>query len=256
MTEKRYQHKYRKFVVEGMRFVMEALLASDDSSYPVGEILIDPILLKKPYGSELQKLAEKKHIPIMQIKRYQFEQISIEQTPQGILAVCDIPQRSNDERLGDFLTYKGTILYLDNVQDPGNCGTLIRSTAAFGATGVVIGEGTAKLFNPKVIRATAGAFLHIPIIDLGHRESADIIKKFIHSNFEVLVSSADGVLVDKVPIAGRTLLVIGNEGNGVRKSIVDIAHRKISIPIAQNIESLNAAVAGSVILYILQSKSK
>ncbi|RKZ29017.1 hypothetical protein DRQ29_00915 [bacterium] len=256
LTEKRYQHKYRKFAVEGTRFVMEALLASDSSFYPVSEILIDPILFKKPYGNEIQKIARGKHIPIVQIKRYQFEQISTQKNPQGIMAICEMPSLSDDERLDSFLTTDGTILFLDGVQDPGNCGTLIRSAAAFESSGVIIGENTAKLFNPKVIQASAGAIFHIPVVEIVNRDSVEIIKKFKNTGFKILVSSADGVPVDRISITRKTLLVIGNEGNGVRKSIIDIADKKISIPIAENIESLNAAVAGSIILYILKSKTK
>jgi len=253
------RHNIRKsgrFIIEGIRAVDELLNAQDKSDYPVQEVLIDPVIIEKPAGKRIVVLAQRKNVPIEPVKRNQLIRITETRTPQGIIAVVALPAGEDDARLDEFLQFSGTILYLDGVQDPGNCGTLIRSAAAFGASGVVIGEGTAKLYNSKVIRATASAFLHIPIIDLGHRQGSEIVEKFAKTGFEIFITASDGESIKKISKLGRALLIIGNEGAGIRQSIIEIADRKISIPISLGVESLNAAVAGSIILFEFQKLSR
>ncbi|RKZ32986.1 hypothetical protein DRQ33_04935 [bacterium] len=253
LSNKRYQRKYGKFIIEGLCFVEEALQLQPKSDYRVDEIVVDSLFVNKPIFSRIQELTAEENIPIIAIKRYQFEQISQQSSPQGILAVLRFPAKSDDVRLGDLLTYKGIILFLDGVRDPGNCGTLIRCAAAFGASAVIIGEDTVKLYNYKVIQATAGAFFHIPIIDMGHRDSTEILSKFIERGFNIFATHTDGTNINSISIGKKNILIVGNEGAGIRKSILRLPHNKISIPISEKVDSLNAGIAGAIALYRFSS---
>ncbi len=254
LKEKRYQRKYKKFILEGVRFVRDALLYVEKSPYSIDEIFVDFVLADKKGFDEIVALAREKGVPVSLISRRQMEKISAQDTPQGVFAVLSMPERTDDARWGEVLTKRGLVLYLDGVQDPGNCGTLIRSAAAFGALAVVIGQDTAKLYNPKVIQATASAFFHIPVLDLGHRPGREIVGKFIDMGFELLITGKEGEPIHTVEPAEKMILVVGNEGAGVRRELYALPHKPVTIPITR-IESLNAAVAGSIALYEL-SKHK
>ena len=253
LKEKRYRRKYKKFILEGVRFVRDALLYSDNSPYRLDEIFVDFVLAEKKGFDEIVRLAKEKSVPVSLISRWQMEKISAQDTPQGVFAVLSMPERTDDARWGEVLTKKGTVLFLDGVQDPGNCGTLIRSAAAFGALAVIIGQDTAKLYNPKVIQATAGAFFHIPVLDLGHRPGREIVGKFVEMGFELLITGAGGKPIYEITPSEKMVLVVGNEGSGVRDEIFTLPHTLVTVPITR-IDSLNAAVAGSVALYEISKK--
>ena len=245
------QRKYSKFAVEGIRIVNEAITATDVSDYPVEEVLVDPIFTSKTSGEAVVIASKKHNIPVRFVKRSYIETILKTKTPQGVMAVLNMPAKSDDARLGDFMAMKGVVLFLDGVQDPGNAGTLIRSAAAFGVEGVIIGQNGARLYNPKVVRASAGAFLQIPVIDLTHRDATEIVEKFVSSSFQIVITSTDSDAkpITKATLPNKAMIVIGNEGIGVRETIKKLSSKKLSIPILSKVDSLNAAVAGSIILF-------
>ncbi len=254
LRQKRYQRKFKKFVLEGVRFVRDALVYFQDSPYKIDEIFVDFVLAEKKGFDEIVALAREKSVPVYLITRRQLEKISGQDTPQGVFAVLSMPDRSDDARWGEILTKKGIVLYLDGVQDPGNCGTLIRSAAAFGALAVITGQDTAKLYNPKVIQATAAAFFHIPVLDLGHRPATEILGKFAEMGFKLIITAKDGEPIYNIKPTQKMVLVVGNEGVGVRGQIFELPHIRATIPIVR-VESINAAVAGSVALYELTKGS-
>ena len=254
LREKRYQRRFKKFILEGVRFVKDALKYFQQSPYKVDEIFVDFVLADKKGFDEIIALARKRSVPVYLISRRQLEKISGQDNPQGVFAVLSMPERPDDVRWGEILTKKGTVLYLDGVQDPGNCGTLIRSAAAFGALAVIIGQDTAKLYNPKVIQATAAAFFHVPVLDLGHRAGREVVGKFVEMGFKLIITARDGEPIYNIKPSEKMLLVVGNEGAGVRGELFEIPHVRATIPIVR-VESINAAVAGSVALYELTRRS-
>ena len=169
------------------------------------------------------------------------KKMSTMESPSTMLAVCE--KSNSSEIIGD------RILLLDNIQDPGNSGTIIRSSVAFGVTTIILSLDTVDLYNPKVIRASEGMFCHVNIISMDLNEAINIIKargiKVYGTN---VVSGVDVRSVDSNSYA----LVMGNEGNGVRDEIQELCDDNLYIPMNKSCESLNVGVACSILLYELE----
>ncbi len=253
---RKLQMKFSCFPVEGFRIVRDTLEFHRKSQYSVIEVLIDPIFAQKPTGEIIIKLSNSKSIPIRFIKRNQMIRISETESHQGVIAILSLPDHSDSSILTDILLKKGIIVYLDGIQDPGNTGTLIRSGVAFSAQAIIIGKNNAKPYNPKVLRATAGAFLQIPILDMGDKDPVDIIHRFKQYNFAIVgtVVSDDAIPISNFKPPEKILLVIGSEGAGIRSEIAELLDVQLTIPIFNKIDSLNAGVAGSIVLYELNKK--
>ena len=165
-------------------------------------------------------------------------------TPQGILAVIN---KNEADHLAEF---RGGWLLLDNVQDPGNVGTMIRTADAAGLAGVIIGEGTADIYSTKVLRAMQGSNYHLPVI---HGNLADILQQFIQNQIPIYGTELNEQAVDylKVNKAENYGLIMGNEGQGVSATLLAQTTQNIYIPIRGQAESLNVAVAAGILMYHL-----
>ena len=144
------------------------------------------------------------------------------------------------------------VLALDNIQDPGNLGTIIRSALAFGVTTIVLSEDTVDLYNPKVLRATQGMIFHTNIIV---RDLFDWLRMVRGSDFNIYGTSVDGGV--DVKTLGKEekdnfVLIVGNEGNGVSRKLLDLCDKNLYISMTSRVESLNVAVATSILLYELR----
>jgi len=140
------------------------------------------------------------------------------------------------------------VLVLDNIQDPGNLGTIIRSSVAFNIDTIVLSNDTVDIYNDKVIRSTQGLLFHINII---RRDLFDVIKELKNNNYDILGTNVNnGVTLNKVK-SNKFALLMGNEGNGLNKELQSMCDKNIYIPMNNNCESLNVAVATSIILYSL-----
>lgn len=171
-------------------------------------------------------------------------QVSDTQTPQGILAVIDIPHYE----LEDLLTENSHLLILESVQDPGNLGTMIRTGEGAGATGIIMNRTTVDLFNPKTVRATMGSLYRMPFYiaeNLG--ETMRILQgRGIH----LYAAHLKGTLsYDDPDYTLPTGFLIGNEGNGLSDEIADLADTYIRIPMEGQVESLNAAISATLLMY-------
>ena len=162
-------------------------------------------------------------------------------SPSNVLAVC---KKSNSK---DILGNR--ILLLDNIQDPGNLGTIIRSSVAFNVDTIVLSLDTVDLYNPKVIRASEGMFFHINIVIMDLEKAIDIIKKRDITIYGTNVNNGDDVR--NIENKSSYALIIGNEGNGVKPNIQKLCDKNLYIPMRNNCESLNVGVACSILLYEL-----
>lgn len=168
-----------------------------------------------------------------------FDSVSDTDHPAGILAVVPIPPAATLPRHTDL------VLLVDQIRDPGNMGTLIRSAAAFGASCVLMTRMSVDPYNPKAVRAAMGAHFAVPIgaFDDMWRDA------FVRGHIQVVVATGDGhEAPEDIDWCIPSVLVIGNEAKGVSDEIGAMAHLRVSIPMANRIESLNAGMAGSVIL--------
>jgi RNA methyltransferase, TrmH family len=173
----------------------------------------------------------------------QAERVSETEAPQGVFALVDIPA-------GRQVKGEPFVLVLDEVQDPGNVGTLIRTAAWFGVGTIVLGPGSADPFNPKVIRATQGAVFSTNLVR--SKDLAKTVSELKQSNFTVISTSLERnseELFSYQPAAGKPLaMILGSEARGVRKELMELSDAKLYIPRMGSGESLNVAVSGGIVM--------
>ncbi len=168
------------------------------------------------------------------------------ESPQGVAALVKLrPAKLDDllQKVDEDLLLAG----IAGLQDPGNLGTIIRSAEAFGARGVLLGEKTVSHFNPKVARASAGSLFREPLVPVNLAESIQALKQ--HGVQVFATSSHKGVPLPQADFSGPCMIVIGNEGAGVPPEILAAADDLITIPHSPRVESLNAGIAASIVLY-------
>ncbi|NLW22668.1 MAG: RNA methyltransferase [Tissierellia bacterium] len=228
------------FIVEGVKMVKECI----DNSYPLKYIIYSQDLFNIDGGKELfDSISSLQNLKCVPAKL--FREISEMGTPQGILAIAKFRVNTmNDINKED----NPFLLLLDGVQDPGNMGTIIRTADAFGIDGVVITKGCVDVYNPKVVRATMGSIFRVPIY---HEEDGiKLIKEFKKNKIKTYSTSLKGEkYIQNVDFKEGGLLIIGNESKGVSETLESIADDLIKIPMAGGAESLNVAVASSIIMY-------
>ena len=228
MVKKLHDKKYRDmqglFLIEGEHLVLEAY--------------------KKGYIKELyleQDTVLPLDVPINYVTHDLLSYLSGLNTPSPIMGVC-YKLKPSDE-LGNH------ILILDNIQDPGNLGTIIRSAVAFNIDTIILSNDTVDLYNPKVIRATQGLIFHINIIKTNLEE---ILPKLKNDNYYLYGTRVThGNSLKNLEKKERFAIIMGNEGIGVKEKIKDLCNEFIYIPMNQNCESLNVGIATSIILYEL-----
>jgi TrmH family RNA methyltransferase len=169
------------------------------------------------------------------------------ETPQPIAALIEPPAWTWADVLGGQSKASPLIVILAGLQDPGNLGTILRSAEAFGAHGVVCLPGTVSAWNPKAVRASAGSVFRVPLLAA---DAEDCFARLREAGVRVLTTAVHGAEpADRANLTGPVALLIGNEGNGVPEALVAQADGAITIPCPGPVESLNAAVAASVLLY-------
>lgn len=174
-----------------------------------------------------------------------FRKMSDTQTPQGILTVLKQPQY----RLEMLLKQKNPLFaVLEDLQDPGNLGTIIRTGEGAGVTGVIMSDKTVDIFNPKVIRATMGSIYRVPFVYVEDMEKTltDLVNSGIHTYAAHLKGQQ---FYDGFSYREPTAFLIGNEGNGLKESTAKKAEHYLKIPMEGKVESLNAAIAAALLLY-------
>lgn len=208
--------------------------------------------LVKVYVSETFADKQKEQINRLKDRRkleylsdHVFQYVSDTKTPQGILCVV----RQSSYCLEDILEAEDAhLLVLDNLQDPGNLGTILRTAEGAGVTGIIISKESVDIYNPKVIRSTMGSIYRVPFVYVEDLKEA-IEKVKAHGIFTYAAHLDGKNSYDKEDYTKKTAFLIGNEGNGLRKEIADLADTWIRIPMQGQVESLNAAIATSVLMF-------
>ena len=184
---------------------------------------------------------EAEGVPVYVVPERAFARLSDLETPSGVLASFDLPGRT----AADVLAGSGPVLLLAGVSDPGNAGTLVRSAEAFGAAGVLFGRGGADPFAPKVVRAAMGSIFRLPVASV---DADEFLAAAAAAGRSVIVTDVDGEDLGVVGIPPNAVVAVGNERRGVRDWLPRW-DRAVRIPQRAATESLNAAVAGSIVLY-------
>ncbi len=237
---KKNRQNENHFVVEGERAFAELCR----SNWKILKIYAEPKMVKKA----LQLAAPNRTLPIEEISAKKLAEWAETETPPGILALVEKRTFKLEE-----LAAENHILVLDNVRDPGNVGTLLRTARSLGWNGVVLLKGTAELFSPKVVRSTAGSLFHLKIAtDVPVEKTIEYLKE---NNFQIWAADSNqGIAPEGGTVPNRLALVIGSEAGGVSSEILLKADLRIKIPLAQGADSLNAAVSGGILMYLLGPK--
>jgi len=185
------------------------------------------------------------HVETLLLPNKIFDNAVPSETPQGVAALVHLKEFSLEEILERLQL--GPVVVIAGLQDPGNLGTILRSAEAFGGAGVVLGEGTVSLFNAKVVRASAGSIFRVPVI----RRKLDAVSSQLRAQEIRLVatSSHKGTPLGEARLTGALAMFIGNEGSGLPRDLMTRMDEVVVIPHAPQVESLNAGVATSILLY-------
>lgn len=240
MRRRKAREKSGRFVAEGVRTVEELLR----SPIRIRGALVSPSLEHALRGPALHAALIERGVEVAEVDEREFASAAETESPQGVLAVADIPDRTLE---GFPLPTKARVLVLDGIQDPGNVGTIVRTAAALGAVATVALPGTVDLWNAKVVRSAMGAlFTHQALA-----ASWDDLNAFLRSHALPLWSAdANGTRLES-PAPARVALAIGNEGAGLSAPVRERSERLVSIPI-EHVESLNVAVATGILLYVMR----
>ena len=241
LKRRKARERQHLFVGEGVRAVEELLR----SPLKIRGALSAPQLLDAPRGVQLAQALRDRGVTVEAVAAKDFGSASETESPQGVIAIAEVPARS----FGDVSAgWRGVVLALDGVQDPGNVGAIVRAAAALGAVATVALPGTVDLWNAKVVRSGMGAhFRHMAFSCTW----AELDAFRASSSASVWAASANGAPVAAPDAPSRVILVVGNEGAGVSAEATSRAERSVSVPIAPEVESLNVAVAAGILLHTL-----
>ncbi|MCX0375168.1 TrmH family RNA methyltransferase [Clostridium perfringens] len=232
LKEKKHRIKSNKYLIEGLRFVEEAIKS---------KVSIDSIIFTESFKEKNPDLFLKinENIKLIQMNEALLKQLCSTENPQGIVGVINM--QNKELKSGEL------VVLVDKVQDPGNMGTIIRTAHAAGAAGIVMTKGTVDIYNDKTLRSTMGSIFYIPIVE---DYSLDFVKSLKKEGYKLVVSSLQGKNnFFEENLQGKVMIAVGNEGNGVSEEVYDIADIKVKIPMPGEAESLNVAVATSIMIY-------
>lgn len=223
LNEKKYRLANRMFLIEGAKMLEMGLKAK----------LVNTIFTTK----ELKNIDSA--VKIYKVTDEIIDKISSEKNPEGIVAICDFPRWEND------YSKLRKIVYLDDINDPGNMGTIIRTALAFEYDAIVLSKNCVDIFNSKVISASRGGIFIEPIF-------VDDLAKFKDKNIIVSALSDKAISLDNVKKIDNFVLVLGNEAHGVSESTIALANQIVKIDISECIDSLNVAIAGGILMNYLK----
>jgi RNA methyltransferase, TrmH family len=189
------------------------------------------------------------HVETLLVPERIFDSAVPSESPQGVAALVRLKELSLDDLLERIEL--GPIVAVVGLQDPGNLGTILRSAEAFGSAGVILGEGTVSRFNSKVIRASAGSLFRLPVVSAKNAGALDsIVAQLVEKGVHLLATSSHkGTALGQAVLTGTSAIFIGGEGAGLPKSVLSQMEQTIAIPHSPRVESLNAGVAASIVLY-------
>ena len=227
-----------QFVAEGLQCAREALISGSGPR-------IETLYLTNNGRSKVEEISDLSALNVVDVSDEVMKEMSETITPQGILAVCTIPQITFDSIA---LNGSRRFIYLSEVQDPGNAGTILRSADAFAMDAVITSPGSVDMYSPKVVRSTAGSLWHIPVFESLRLE------ELLNLGLNAFSLGAEGSKsLSQYQMSGDTLAVFGNEARGLSTAHSADSIDVVSIPMPGNAESLNLSAAASIVMYHLSN---
>ena len=232
LSHKKYRDKLGLYLIEGENLLEEAVKNG---------AAIKTVLMCRDYRGSLFGTEDKSFC----LSDKLFEQLAQTETTQGIMAIVEKPELSPDRFLDKG---GGNFIVLDRLQDPGNIGTILRTADAAGYELAIVMKGTADVFSPKAVRAATGSLFRMPVVFM---DSVDELMEFTRAAGKKLVATCfdtDRYYYDE-NLKENIALIIGNEGSGISRELIECSDLKIKIPMHGSIESLNASVAAGILMY-------
>lgn len=239
-----FRRKEDVFLTEGIKMFLEAPVSRIEEIY-IAESFEKACRKNPGMGRVWEKLQNTGYETAAD---FVFEKMSDTQTPQGILCVLRQSHHSLPAMLAAVPSARPLLLLLEDIQDPGNLGTIMRAGEGAGVTGVIMSRGTVDIYNPKTIRATMGSIYRVPFFETDHL--LQTIEELKQEKVSVYAAYLEGGCdYDRCDYKKASAFLIGNEGNGLKEETVQAADSCVRIPMLGQVESLNAAVASSLLLY-------
>lgn len=270
LSSKKERDKQGLFVIEGLRIFQDTLKTAPEY---IKDIYVSESFLKEhpadvilgDYSNSMKKRAGmvglykpgQEKVQIYTVKDSVFDSLSKTVTPQGILCAVSKPEHDLKEILSlackndgsdTLIDTQSRFLILENIQDPGNLGTMLRTAEAAGASGIIMSRDCADIFNPKVIRSTMGSVFRVPFVYVEDFTGAvQVLKKSGITVYAAYLHGGESMR--EMQFDKKCAIMIGNEGNGLTDEAVSVADKRVFIPMAGQIESLNAAIAAAILLF-------
>lgn len=246
LTEKKYRDEYGLFRTDGVK------LAAELFSHGIVPELV--IFKESSKEKVLSRIGENfPDCDAVVLSDAVFDRVSEEKSPEGI--ICEVKHLDNHGKIATinkdtlFFHVNERIILLESVRDPGNLGTVIRSAAALGANSIIISSDCADIYNPKTVRASMGAIFGINVLTT--EDLARTVTELRKAGRKVFAAALDrqAMALDRVRLEEGDCFVVGNEGHGLSQAVLDVCDAKVFIPISVGAESLNAAIAASILLW-------
>jgi RNA methyltransferase, TrmH family len=238
LAARKYRKQKGKYILEGYHLLNEALNAGIE----LENVLYTAEFRENPLHRELLARAGKANLTEVPLKT--FQAASQTENPQGVGAIAALPREPVDLFSGRSDFY----LILDEIQDPGNLGTIIRSAAAAAVDGVFLLPGTVELYNPKVLRSTMGGIFYLPVSQIN--EADKCVEMLRQKRIQLVAADPrGGIPYYDVDFTKPSAVIIGNENKGIQKFLLEKADLRAFIPLKGSISSINAAAAASVFIF-------
>lgn len=245
LDNKKYRNEEKLFVCNGIKLFNEAVNFNAKIKYIIlnNETVFDDLVIKSI------KLQQDKGVTILCVSDGVFDKLSDEQAPQGIITVCEFMENNHTFFSLKNEYFDGKIMLFESIRDPGNVGTIIRNSAAFGIDRLIFSSDCADIYSSKVIRAAMGAVFKakIDIVD----DLCGAIQILKNNGKRVLGAALknDSLVLGKDELSTHDVVIIGNEGHGLSEKVLSLCDDTLFIPMCENTESLNAAIATAIIMW-------
>ncbi|HHX69929.1 MAG: RNA methyltransferase [Miniphocaeibacter sp.] len=220
--------KNKLFLIEGKKMLIEAFES---------KVSIKNIIINEDFKN--LNILKDSNVNIILLKNSLFNEITEMKNPEGIMASCDFLKN-------ETIDFNNNLLILDNIRDPGNMGTIIRTAESFGYNNILLINGCVNIYNYKVLRSSMGSIFRVNLKEIELKDLNTL--KNTHLLYSMALSNSAESIYNMTDIK-KHAIIIGNEANGVNKKIIDISDKNVIIPISKNVESLNAAIAASVTMF-------
>ena len=237
LKDKKYRDLENVYIVEGIKMLKEAIVENAS----IKQIIICDDCEKSDLISK-EMMYEIAKYDCVYVTSKVFKYITEVQTPQGVMAIIEKNNRDKEINYDEDI-----IVALDDIQDPGNLGTILRTADSIGLNQILVSKGTVDVYNPKVVRSTMGAIFRVKVIEC--EDIVKAIKETKKHKFKLVVTTPNTQDTIYNINYNKKVIAIGNEANGVSKEIQDLADYKVKIPMLGKTESLNASVATGIVLY-------